>query len=105
MNAIMQEKRLTQPQQAAAVPKLPHNLTLESRSTLTATGVVRVISCDEQTAALETQQGNLLIGGQGLQVSELSMESGAVKIFGQIEYLQCSQPSQSAGGFFRRLVR
>ena len=37
-------------------------------------------------------------------MSELSIQTGELKIFGQIEYLQYSEPTQSAGGFFRRLA-
>lgn len=91
--------------QAAASPKPPHNLIVENRRTVTATGVTRVLGCDETSASLETQQGALVIGGQGLQVSELSIQTGELKIYGQIEYLQYTDPKQSAGGFFRRLTR
>ena len=43
--------------------------------------------------------------GQGIQVSELSIQTGELKIYGRIEYLQYSEPKQPAGGFFRRLGR
>ena len=47
----------------------------------------------------------MCIRDRGIQVSELSIQTGELKIFGQIEYLQYSEPTQSAGGFFRRLAR
>ena len=86
-------------------PKPPHNLIVENRRTVTATGVTRVLGCDETSASLETQQGALVIGGQVIQVSELSIQTGELKIYGQIEYLQYTDTKQSAGGFFRRLAR
>lgn len=91
--------------QAAAPPKAPHNLIVENRRTVTATGITRVLGCDDTSASLETQQGALIIGGQGIQVSELSIQTGELKIYGQIEYLQYSDIKQSAGGLFRRLTR
>ncbi len=102
----MQGNRLENPQASAqAAAKLPHNIIVEDRRTVTATGITRIVSYDEQSATLETQQGTLVIGGRGIQVSELSIQTGELKIFGQIEYLQYSEPVASAGGFFRRLAR
>ena len=80
-----------------------HTLTLENRRTLVATGVTRIVSCDETGAALDTVHGRLTIGGQAIQVGELSVRTGEVRIFGKIEFLQYTENRESAGGFFRRL--
>lgn len=100
----MQEKK-TAARGEQPAPRLPHNLIVEDRSNLTATGVTRVVNYDEGGAVLETQQGVLLVGGSGLSVSELSIQTGEVKIFGRIESLQYSEPAQAAGGLLRRLLR
>ena len=63
------------PAQTANTPR-SHSLALKDRSRLALTGVIRIISCDENAAVLETPLGNLTVGGQGLQVSELSVASG-----------------------------
>lgn len=99
----MQEFRAQQDMPAQG--KLPHNLIVENRRAVTATGVTRIVSYDEFSATLETQLGSLVIGGKGIQVSELSIQTGELKIFGQIEYLQYAEPRPSAGGFFKRLAR
>ncbi len=101
----MQTKIVAQPQQTAAVPRTPHNLIVEDRRTMTVTGVTRIVSYDENGATLETQQGTLMVGGKELQVSELSIQTGELKIYGQIDYLQYSDTRQNSGGFFKRLVR
>lgn len=85
--------------------KLPHNVIVENRNFITATGITRIVSYDENSATLETAQGTLVIGGKQIQVSELSIQTGELKISGRIEYLQYSEPVQSAGGFLRRLAR
>ena len=54
---------------------------------------------------LETPLGNLTVGGQGLQVSELSVASGQVQLSGKIEYLQYAENRQSSGGLLARLFR
>ena len=101
----MQTKTSPTAANAQGAPKPPHNLIVENRRMVTATGVTRVLGCDDTSASLETQQGALVIGGQGLQVSELSIQTGELKIYGQIEYLQYTDPKQGAGGLFRRLAR
>ena len=78
------------------------------RARLTVTGVTRIVSCDELGATLQTPLGDLTIGGQGMQVSELSVRTGEVHISGQIEYLQYTENQQSkkqSGGLLARLLR
>lgn len=65
------------PQQSdLPAPPRAHALTLENRARLTVTGVTRIVSCDELGATLQTPLGDLTIGGQGMQVSELSVRTG-----------------------------
>lgn len=101
----MQEKKTSAARPAEGAAKLPHHLIVEDRGVLTATGVTKVVSCDETGATLETQQGTLLVGGEGLSVSELSIQTGEVKIFGRIESMQYTEPAPAAGGLLRRLLR
>ena len=83
----------------------PHALRLRERSELEVSGVIRVISCDESAAVLETPLGNLTIGGQGLQVSELSVQTGQVRLCGNVEFLQYAENHRSSGGLLARLMR
>lgn len=89
----------------AETPSRTHSLALRDRRQLAVTGVSRIISCDENAAVLETPLGNLTIGGQELQVSELSVQSGQVQLNGRIEYLQYAENKQSGGGLLARLFR
>ena len=92
------------PAQTANTPR-SHSLALKDRSRLALTCVTRIISCDENAAVLETPLGNLTVGGQGLQVSELSVASGQVQLSGKIEYLQYAENRQSGGSLLARLFR
>ena len=69
------------------------------------TGVGRIVSCDDASAVLETALGTLTVGGQELQVSELSLQSGQVQISGRIEFLQYAENRESSGGLLARLFR
>lgn len=101
----MQENRSEPSGSLAAAPGREHTLLLRDRRQLTLTGVTRVISCDETGAVLETPQGNLSVGGQGIQVSELSVQTGQVNLSGKIEYLQYAENRQSGGGLLARLFK
>ena len=82
-----------------------HGLALKDRRHLAVTGVIRVVSCDENAAVLETPLGNLTVGGQELQIGELSTQSGQVQLSGKIEYLQYAENQQSGGRLLARLFR
>lgn len=90
---------------ADSARQLPHTLVLEERRRLTATGILAIVSYDAFTVTLETSGGQLAIGGEGLTVSELSVQTGEVKIGGAIEYIQYSVRREKQGSLFKRLVR
>lgn len=60
------------------------NLSLESRSKLTLTGVDEVISFDEEKIFLNTALGSLVIKGQELKMNKLDVQNGDVIIIGKI---------------------
>ena len=95
----MNEKSMT------AGRKKPHNVILENRNMLTATGIQAILSYDELTACLDTEYGMLTIGGEGLKVSELSVQTGEVRISGAIEYVQYTVKKEKGTSLFKRLVR
>jgi len=82
--------------------QLPHKLTLNERKELTATGVEEVVSFDEDTVILKTQLGTLVIHGKGLQLKNLSVESGQVSVTGTVSAMIYEEP-RPAGGILRRL--
>lgn len=97
----------TQPANPAAdgARQLPHTLVLEERKRLTVTGILAIVSYDAFTVTLETSGGTLAVGGEGLTVSELSVQTGEVKIGGTVEYIQYTVQREKQGSFFKRLVR
>ena len=60
------------------------NLILENREKLTITGVVDVLSFDDQIVIVETQLGLLTVKGEDLRINKLSIDSLEVIIEGQI---------------------
>lgn len=60
------------------------NLILENREKLTITGVVDVLSFDDQIVIVETQLGLLTVKGEDLRINKLSIDNLEVVIEGQI---------------------
>lgn len=60
------------------------NLILENRKKLALSGVVEVISFDEQKIDLTTNLGNLTIKGEELKMNKLDVQNGDVTIAGNI---------------------
>ncbi|AGX41194.1 sporulation protein YabP [Clostridium saccharobutylicum] len=60
------------------------NLALENRKKLTLSGVIEVISFDEQKIDLTTNLGNLTIKGEELKMNKLDVQNGDVIIVGNI---------------------
>ena len=78
------EPRTPRAEPAPQQPK-SHGLALKDRRHLAVTGVSRVISCDENTAVLETPLGNLTIGGQELHIAIVNGLIHAKELIADIE--------------------
>lgn len=65
-----------------------HTLTLDNRESLTLTGVTDVPGFDEETVSVKTHLGSLIIKGEDLHISRLSLDTGQVSVEGKINSLQ-----------------
>lgn len=66
------------------------NLILENREKLTITGVLDVLSFDDQVVIVETDLGLLNIKGEGLRINKLSIDTSEVIVEGEIYNLAYS---------------
>lgn len=64
---------------------LSHKLALENREKGNMTGILDVISFDENTIVLDTDMGLLTIKGKDLHVSRLTLEKGEIDIEGRVD--------------------
>ena len=86
-------------------PLKTHSLALEDRKSLTLTGVEEVERFDERQIVLQTALGALVILGEELSVSRLSVDSGDVIITGRIDALEYEDGAPAGEGFFARLFK
>ncbi len=89
-----------------ARPKVPQNIILEDRHTLTVSGVSDVDSFDEQSIVIFTQLGELCVKGSDLHINRLSLEIGEILVEGEIDSLTYSdREEKQTGGFFSKVFR
>lgn len=89
--------------QRPEIPIPSHRMVLEQRKSLSVTGVTEVVSFDENLVHLKTQQGALLIHGEGLSLKNLTQQGGQVAVEGLVKAMQYEETRAAAGGFLRRL--
>lgn len=82
----------------------PHSLSLSDRATLNITGVMDVSGFDEENVNILTPMGNLIIKGEGLHITRLSLETGDVSLEGKINSLQYLGDTRPKG-FVSRIFR
>ena len=78
-----------------------HNIVLEGREKLSVSGVVEVVSFDENELVIETSRGQLTVEGDGLHVEKLSLEVGELCVMGNIESMIYTETPKSRGFWSR----
>ncbi len=72
-----------------------HNIIMQERSNLSVTGVVDVISFDEENIVADTEMGVLILKGNALHINKLNLDKGELEIDGEITNLSYEE----AGSF------
>ncbi|MFR2787953.1 MAG: sporulation protein YabP [Clostridia bacterium] len=66
------------------------NLILENRGKLSISGVLDVLSFDDQVVMVETELGLLKVKGENLRINKLSIDTSEVMVEGTISLLSYS---------------
>ena len=82
-----------------------HSVALDQRSRAVIEGVTDVLRFDENEVVVNTVQGALVVEGEGLHVSALSLDTGKIELEGKIGGLLYEDKTEKKGrGFFARLT-
>lgn len=84
------------------------NLILENREKLSISGVLDVLSFDDQIVILETELGLLTVKGENLRINKLSLDTAEVIIDGEIYNLGYSEKElekKSSGGILNKIFK
>lgn len=87
--------------------KLPHNVILEDRKTLSVSGVEDIDSFDENTVVVFTNAGELTIRGENLHINMINVDTGELSLDGTIYALIYSQENavKPRGGVFSKIFK
>lgn len=83
------------------------NIILENRRKLSISGVLDVLSFDDQIVILETDLGMLTIKGEDLRINKLSIDTTEVVIEGEINNLSYSekQDKKTSGSLLGKIFK
>lgn len=83
------------------------NLVLENREKLSISGVVDVLSFDDQVVIVETELGLLTIKGENLRINKLSIDTSEVVVEGEIYNLAYSENDldKKNSGIFNKIFK
>ena len=68
--------------------KSNHKLSLTMRRSCSMTGITDVCSFDEQEIVMDTELGGIILTGEDLHITQLSLETGDVAITGKIDSIK-----------------
>lgn len=74
-----------------------HKVILDKRQRLQVTGLIDVMSFDDETIVTETEMGILIIRGTNLHVNALNLEKGELEIDGNVDNLNYEDESPLKG--------
>lgn len=84
-----------------------HNVLMENREHVSLTGVVDVLSFDEEGIIADTEQGMIVIKGSNLHVGKLNLEDGQLSVDGFVESIDYTdgQLGKGKGSFLGRIFK
>ena len=86
-------------------PKKTHNISIEERKILKATGISDVEGFDETKVYAMLEDLAFTIGGKNLKVISFSAETGDLSVEGEIDSVTYSPALSRKSGIFARIFR
>lgn len=99
---MIEERKMT-----TSSTNILQNIVLENREKLSISGVLDVLSFDDQIVILETELGLLTVKGENLKINKLSIDTEEVIVEGDIVNLGYSEKDidKKAGGFLEKIFK
>ncbi len=82
-----------------------HNVIMEKRAKLNMSGVIEVVSFDDETVVLKTDMGLLTVKGTRLNIGGFSASSGELNMTGSVYALVYTGNEAVKGSFIKRLLK
>ena len=83
------------------------NIILENREKLSLSGILDVLSFDDQIIILETELGMLTVKGENLRINKLSIDTSEVVVEGEISSLAYNDKDfdKKSGSFLSKIFK
>lgn len=81
------------------------NIFIENRERIDVTGVIDVISFDDNFVEAETELGNFLIRGENLKIEKLNLEEKELALTGYILSCEYAEVKKSGKNIFTRMFK
>ena len=81
------------------------NIRLQSRSSLSVSGVSEVCGFDDASVSMVTVLGDLLVKGKSLRISRLSLDVGEVDVEGTVNSLEYTKLRRKRESFLARIFK
>ncbi len=96
----LEEKKLS-------TTNIMQNLILENRNKLSISGVLDVLSFDDQIVIIETEMGLLTVKGENLKINKLSIDTSEVIVEGDIFELAYNDENinKKSSGFLNKIFK
>jgi len=86
-------------------PAWRHQVTLCDREEMNIDGVLSLGSYDEKEIVMETEQGMLIVKGEGLNIKKLNLDKSNVVVDGLVKSISYDDASHAKKGLLERFLK
>jgi sporulation protein YabP len=86
-------------------PAWRHQIILCDREEMTIDGVISLGSYDEKEIVMETEQGTLMVKGEGLNIKQLNLDKSNVIVDGLIKTITYDDAVHAKKGLLERFLK
>lgn len=86
-------------------PAWRHQVNLIDREEMTIDGVLSLGSYDEKEVSMETEQGVLIVKGEGLNIKQLNLDKGNIIVDGLIRNISYDDSTHAKKGLLERFLK
>lgn len=84
---------------------MEHNITLKDRASLVVSGIEHIYSFNDKKVEVRTSAGEMVIEGENLDMSKLSLDENIINIEGTINSIVYSKERKPQESFFKKVFK
>ena len=84
---------------------MEHNISLKNRNELIISGVEHIYSFNDKKVQIRTTAGDMVIEGEGLDMSKLNLDENLISVSGTINSIVYTKAKQTAENILKKVFR